>query len=56
VEDKQLNFGNVVVDALSAVARSGFEKSCSVLAAVRPFWQFPSIMEHIVGEPVGQKR
>ena len=56
MEDEQLSFGNVVVDALSAVARSGFEKSCSVLAAVRPFWQFPSIMEHIVGEPVGQKR
>jgi hypothetical protein len=55
VDDERLYLGNVVVDALSAVARSGFEKSCSVLAAVRPFWQFPSIMEHIVGEPVDRR-
>jgi hypothetical protein len=55
VDDERLYLGNVVVDAFSAWRAADLKKSCSVLAAVRPFWQFPSIMEHIVGEPVDRR-
>jgi len=55
VDDERLYLGNVVVDAFSAWRAADLKKKLSVLAAVRPFWQFPSIMEHIVGEPVDRR-